>query len=348
MLGGGIIFASIADWASIRSSGLPICPGGRETLIRLTGYNECLGSSAWSLRNERKRSVRSFLCEAPQGPVPGKRGRTLFSRPMLRRLLVPPTKLLIILVKTMHLRSSSLIRSTLIAILSLAGSGVASAQVGRLGAGGGPGAGGTDGAANVGQTGAPAGQVGQPGDALGAIDVGVAVDDIFSNGIDRSVPVGSLTPPIPPGANPNLFPPGGAGGIGGVGGGIGGLGGGIGGLGGGLGAGGLGGFGNQFAPGAAGAGQPAVRVRLRSGIELAPVPPPRVARRLNQQLRRLPVDRRVPGVTVYMDGRTAILTGVVETAKDRRMSELLVKLEPGVSQVDNRLTLVERSPSDAP
>ena len=68
---------------------------------------------------------------------------------------------------------------------------------------------------------------------------------------------------------------------------------------------------------------------------------------MNQRLQRLPVDNQIPGVTVYMDGRTAILVGVVETAKDRRMSELLVKLEPGVSRVDNRLTTDERSPSDA-
>ena len=199
----------------------------------------------------------------------------------------------------------------------------------------------------MGQTGAPVGQVGQPGDALGAIEAGAAVDDIFANGIDRSVPVGSLTPPIPPGANPNLFPPGGARLGGGIGGGIGGLGGGIGGLGGGFGAGGLGGFGNNLPPGAAGAGLPPVRVRLRSGIETAPIPPRRVQRRLNQRLQRLPVDNQIPGVTVYMDGRTAILVGVVETAKDRRMSELLVKLEPGVSKVDNRLTTAQRSPSDA-
>lgn len=37
------------------------------------------------LRNGRRRNVRTLLCKSPQGPVPGKRGRTFFSRPMFRR-----------------------------------------------------------------------------------------------------------------------------------------------------------------------------------------------------------------------------------------------------------------------
>lgn len=47
------------------------------------------------------------------------------------------------------------------------------------------------------------------------------------------------------------------------------------------------------------------------------------------------------GVNVQMQGRTAILQGTVSTAAHRRMSELLIRLEPGVSQVDNRINVAE-------
>ncbi len=47
------------------------------------------------------------------------------------------------------------------------------------------------------------------------------------------------------------------------------------------------------------------------------------------------------GINVRMEGRTAVLNGVVAAASDRRMSELLIRLEPGVSSVDNQISIAE-------
>lgn len=50
--------------------------------------------------------------------------------------------------------------------------------------------------------------------------------------------------------------------------------------------------------------------------------------------------KKLPGVDVAMDGRTAVLSGAVPSDRDRKLIEAIVKLEPGVSEVDNQLTVV--------
>jgi hypothetical protein len=45
------------------------------------------------------------------------------------------------------------------------------------------------------------------------------------------------------------------------------------------------------------------------------------------------------GVNVTMEGRRAILTGTVGSARDHRMSEMLLRLEPGVTVIENRLEI---------
>lgn len=47
------------------------------------------------------------------------------------------------------------------------------------------------------------------------------------------------------------------------------------------------------------------------------------------------------GIRVRMEGRSAILTGVVASERDRRMSQLLVQLEPGVRTVENRIQVAK-------
>jgi hypothetical protein len=42
-------------------------------------------------------------------------------------------------------------------------------------------------------------------------------------------------------------------------------------------------------------------------------------------------------MNVTMEGRRAVVTGVVADDRQRRMSELLLRLEPGVSEIDNRI-----------
>ena len=118
------------------------------------------------------------------------------------------------------------------------------------------------------------------------------------------------------------------------GGGFGGLGGGLGGLGG------LGGFGNLFGGGGVGGSQvtqPAIRTRLRSAVNVAPRTMSDVQYHANRTLQSLPYSQRMPGVHVNVHQGTAVIRGTVTNNHDRRMSELLMRLEPGVRRVQNQV-----------
>ncbi len=116
--------------------------------------------------------------------------------------------------------------------------------------------------------------------------------------------------------------------------------GGIGGLGG---RGGLGGLGALFGLGGGG-GQttqkPAVRTRLRSAIDVQLSSPATVQQAATQRFRSLPSQPQMRGVNVSMQGKTAVISGVVGSDRDRRMSELLMRLEPGVGRVDNQVIVI--------
>lgn len=119
----------------------------------------------------------------------------------------------------------------------------------------------------------------------------------------------------------------------------GGIGGGRGGLGG---IGGFGGFGpmaDRLGGPQSEAPAPAIRTRLQSAIQIQAPSPEAVGRRAMRRLRSLPSQRRLGGVNVSMRGPTAVLQGTVDEPSSRRMSELLLRLEPGVREVDNRLTV---------
>ena len=113
--------------------------------------------------------------------------------------------------------------------------------------------------------------------------------------------------------------------------------------GGGLGAfGGLGGLNSLFGGGLGGSAQsskPIIRTRIRSAIQVDPIPPARVQQTATTRLRKLPLQRNLAGVNVQMFGRTAVVSGTVGSERDRRMTELLLRLEPGVSKVDNRVVV---------
>lgn len=201
------------------------------------------------------------------------------------------------------------------------------------------------GQAGGGQAGGGRQGAGQGGNAAGIgagmQQIGQSPADVFT-GVDRGGAVGAGGAASTPGANPNVGGAGRGRQGGGRAGGIGGMGG-IGGLGG---MGGLGGlFGSAFGGQGAGQGQQAVRTRLRSGVEVQSVAPAAIQSQVRQRLSSLPVGERLNGVEITMDGRTAILTGQVESEQRRRMSELLIRLEPGVSRIDNRLTV---GPANAP
>lgn len=188
---------------------------------------------------------------------------------------------------------------------------------------------------------------GANGQAEAAITQGMDPDQVFT-AIDRSGGVGANTS-TPVGASPaSQAGGGGGGGAFGGGGGLGGFGGG-----GGLGA----AFGNLFGGGNAGRGNtstPPIRTRLRSAVEVAPLEPVRVQQYASSRLQgtsnlttingNLPgrmnsQSNRYDGVNVQVQDRTATLSGTVRNESDRRMTELLMRLEPGVSRVDNRLSV---------
>lgn len=124
--------------------------------------------------------------------------------------------------------------------------------------------------------------------------------------------------------------PAGGGGAAGGGGGFGGLGG-LGGL--------LGGLGGAFGGQGAAAQKPVIRVRLRAAVGLPARPVADVQRSATRTLSAAPQRSGVRGVNVTMQGGTAILSGNVASDRERRMSELLIRLEPGVKQVDNRVVV---------
>jgi hypothetical protein len=134
----------------------------------------------------------------------------------------------------------------------------------------------------------------------------------------------------------------GAGGLGGRGaGGMGGLGG-LGGLGG---MGGLNPFGaNPFGMGNSASSKPAVRTRLRSGVELPTGEPVLQATggfRVQNQAAVVPMRRVVDGYSLSIVDGVATVTGVAKTPKDRRMAELMLKLEPGVREIDNQIVVAQ-------
>ncbi|MEM9367561.1 MAG: BON domain-containing protein [Planctomycetota bacterium] len=170
-------------------------------------------------------------------------------------------------------------------------------------------------------------------------DVGLSVDEAFQGGIQRGDSVGQSQTVV--GGAADSTAGGGAGGGRAGGGGFGGLGG----FGGGLGA----AFGNLFGGGrnAGTSSTPPLRTRLKSAVSVAPKAPGTVRLQAAQTLERAGQSRLNPaatagqngfrGVSVQMQARTAILTGTVTTERERRMAELMMRLEPGVSRVDNRL-----------
>ncbi len=113
---------------------------------------------------------------------------------------------------------------------------------------------------------------------------------------------------------------------------------------GGFGGGGLGGLGALFGLGGAGAGsqttRPAIRTRLRSAINVQLTSPSVVQQVATQRLRSMSSQPQMRGINVSMQGKTAVISGVVRTERDRRMSELLMRLEPGVGSVDNRVIVI--------
>lgn len=194
---------------------------------------------------------------------------------------------------------------------------------------------GTGGAFNTGTD--DTGSGGVEADGFGSLEA----DEVFS-AVERADTVGANTATV--GREDDL---GSAAGVGGAARGLGGAAGGLGGLGGGLG--GFGGLGNLFGglnTGTQESTRPPIRTRLRSAINVDPMPVAKVQSNALGRFRSLSARPALRGVNVSMQGRTAVLSGVVASDSDRRMGELLLRLEPGVSSVDNQLVVSPPSPGD--
>jgi hypothetical protein len=180
------------------------------------------------------------------------------------------------------------------------------------------------------------------GQTGGTINQGMDPDSVFQ-GIQRDGAPGSGSGTVV-GASPTSQAGGGGGGASAFGGGFGG--------GGGLGA----AFGSLFGGNAArgNTSTPPIRTRLRSAVEVAPLESGRVQQSAASRLRgtsnlttvngNLPgrmnsQSSRYHGVNVQIQDRTATLSGTVRTESDRRMTELLMRLEPGVSRIENQLSV---------
>jgi hypothetical protein len=51
--------------------------------------------------------------------------------------------------------------------------------------------------------------------------------------------------------------------------------------------------------------------------------------------------RIVDGYSLSIVDGVATVTGVAKTTKDRRMAELMLKLEPGVREIDNQIVVAQ-------
>lgn len=88
-----------------------------------------------------------------------------------------------------------------------------------------------------------------------------------------------------------------------------------------------------------GRGASQLRIPVALGPELAStsLQSTEVSARLENRLPKIPGLKSVSGVAVKMDGKTAVLQGVVATPRERDLIGRLALLEPGISDVRNEL-----------
>ena len=129
----------------------------------------------------------------------------------------------------------------------------------------------------------------------------------------------------------------GAGGFGGGGLGRGFGGGRLGGLGG---IGGLGGLGGGGAGNASAQAKKMIRPIVKVDIETERPSSASQATSANSRLGRIPLPKKLQGVTSSVDGDMIVLRGQVATESDKRLVERLVKLEPGIDSVRNEVTVL--------
>jgi hypothetical protein len=90
------------------------------------------------------------------------------------------------------------------------------------------------------------------------------------------------------------------------------------------------------------------RTRVSAGFQYPQRTIDQVGDDVSRSVNRLPAATVRSAVKVEVVGRTAILTGTVSTDHGRALAEQLARLEPGVSQVQNRLVVVAPETSSPP
>jgi hypothetical protein len=92
---------------------------------------------------------------------------------------------------------------------------------------------------------------------------------------------------------------------------------------------------------------PPVRVRLEPAFDAPRPPVGETALGIQARLNDTFAKRAMTGATAQVSGRTAILQGAVGSDHERALAEQLASLEPGVSQVQNQLTVAPTLPPQA-
>ena len=98
-------------------------------------------------------------------------------------------------------------------------------------------------------------------------------------------------------------------------------------------------------PGSQNALMPMNAPRLRIDFEFAPQVATAVSDRLSRRLQAASPRAGTSRIEVSVAGDVAILRGVVASARDRKLAELLVGFEPGIAAVKNQLVV---RPADSP
>ena len=84
---------------------------------------------------------------------------------------------------------------------------------------------------------------------------------------------------------------------------------------------------------------PPVHVQLQPRFDFYRLDSARVATGVQMNLNRLLENRRAGSVSVTIDRRVAVLSGNVRSEYERSLLEKRVKIEPGISRVENRIVI---------
>ncbi|MBN2025047.1 MAG: BON domain-containing protein [Pirellulales bacterium] len=91
-----------------------------------------------------------------------------------------------------------------------------------------------------------------------------------------------------------------------------------------------------------------IRTSLQVGFAYRRPAPSQIVEELSGRLARLTTIQKVGPIVVSASGRTVTLRGTVTTEHDRLLAEQLARMEPGVRQVRNELTVAPSGQPDLP